>query len=295
MKKIIALLMTALMLFTVHAALAEGEQLAPLYKTVGEAMEDSSEGRVISGGIPGEYYAVITLKDGTYYRSIAYVDEKLKELEAAEDALDYTAEDYFDKFEAARDKVDEYIKTLPIAYSEAFTAKPLTEEEMASWKGKKLSELVEEGFEIGSNGTDNDENEEMIIFYDLRYGVFDYSCVMDADYDQYEAAQENDTEGDLTVREMKLLGITEWGFDRRFHTDGTVEEQRDPLAELSGILEELGALIQRAQAGEDVDFKAFAESMKEQYPEFAEMVDVYMTLCETYGIEGLASMMTPAE
>ncbi len=295
MKKIIALLMTALMLFTVHAALAEGEQLAPLYKTVGEAMEDSSEGRVISGGIPDEYYAVITLKDGTYYRSIAYVDEKLKELEAAEDALDYTAEDYFDKFEAARDKVDEYIKTLPIAYSEAFTAKPLTEEEMASWKGKKLSELVEEGFEIGSNGTDNDENEEMIIFYDLRYGVFDYSCVMDADYDQYEAAQENDTEGDLTVREMKLLGITEWGFDRRFHTDGTVEEQRDPLAELSGILEELGALIQRAQAGEDVDFKAFAESMKEQYPEFAEMVDVYMTLYETYGIEGLASMMTPAE
>ena len=295
MKKLIGLLVTVMILLTLFGASAEEGQLAPLYATVGEALEDSNEDRVIAGGIPGEYYAVVTQKDGKYYRSVAMCDEKLNELNEALDNLDYEAEDYFEKHDAAMQAIDDYLKTLPIAYSEVFTAQPLTDEEMASVSMKKLSQLTEEGFEIGSQGTEPGEGDEPIIVYTLRYGVYDYNCVVDADFDQYIAAGENDTEGDLVVKSMTLAGITEWGFEKRFHTDGTVDEPEDPFAEFGQIMTEVMTFIENAQKGVEADFEGFIETLKADHPEFADLIDMYLTLYQTYGIEGLASMMNFAE
>ena len=296
MKKLIALAMVVVMLFTALGVLAEEGQMAPLYATVGEALEDSAEGRVVAGSIPGEYYAVVTQKDGKYYRSVAICDEKLNELNEALENLDYEAEDFFEKHEAAMQAVDDYLKTLPIAYSEEFTAEPLTDEEMASMQGKSLSQLTEEGFEIGSNGTEpSEDEEEILIVYSLRYGVYDYNCVVDADFDQYIAAQDNGAEGDLVVKSMSLAGITEWGFEKRFHTDGTVDEPKDPFAEFSEIMAEMLTFFEKIQAGEEIDIQDYADTLKAKYPDYAEMIDVYITMYQTYGAEGFASMMNPAE
>lgn len=296
MKKLIALAMVVVMLFTALGVLAEEGQMAPLYATVGEALEDSAEGRVVAGSIPGEYYAVVTQKDGKYYRSVAIFDEKLNELNEALENLDYEAEDFFEKHEAAMQAVDDYLKTLPIAYSEVFTAQPLTDEEMASMQGKSLSQLTEEGFEIGSNGTEpGEDEEEILIVYSLRYGVYDYNCVVDADFDQYIAAQDNGAEGDLVVKSMSLAGITERGFEKRFHTDGTVEEPKDPSAEFSEIMAEMLTFFEKIQAGEEIDIQDYADTLKAKYPDYAKMIDVYITMYQTYGAEGFASMMNPAE
>ena len=295
MKKLIALGMVVVMLFTALGVLAEEGQMAPLYATVGEALEDSAEDRVVAGGVPGEYYAVVTQKDGKYYRSVAICDEKLNELNEALENLDYEAEDFFEKHDAAMQAVDDYLKTLPIAYSEEFTAEPLTDEEMASMQGKSLSQLIEEGFEIGSNGTEPGEEDEPLIVYLLRYGVYDYRCVVDADFDQYIAAQDNGTEGDLVVKSMSLAGITVWGFEKRFHTDGTVEEPKDPFAEFSEIMAEMLTFFEKIQAGEEIDIQDYADTLKAKYPDYAEMIDVYITMYQTYGAEGFASMMNPAE
>ena len=296
MKKLIALAMVVVMLFTALGVLAEEGQMAPLYATVGEALEDSAEGRVVAGSIPGEYYAVVTQKDGKYYRSVAIFDEKLNELNEALENLDYEAEDFFEKHEAAMQAVDDYLKTLPIAYSEVFTAQPLTDEEMASMQGKSLSQLTEEGFEIGSNGTEpSEDEEEILIVYSLRYGVYDYNCVVDADFDQYIAAQDNGAEGDLVVKSMSLAGITECGFEKRFHTDGTVDEPKDPFAEFSEIMAEMLTFFEKIQAGEEIDIQDYADTLKAKYPDYAEMIDVYITMYQTYGAEGFASMMNPAE
>ena len=296
MKKLIALAMVVVMLFTALGVLAEEGQMAPLYATVGEALEDSAEDRIVAGGVPGEYYAVVTQKDGKYYRSVAICDEKLNELNEALENLDYEAEDFFEKHDAAMQAVDDYLKTLPIAYSEVFTAQPLTDEEMASMQGKSLSQLTEEGFEIGSNGTEpSEDEEEILIVYSLRYGVYDYNCVVDADFDQYIAAQDNGAEGDLVVKSMSLAGITEGGFEKRFHTDGTVEEPKDPFAEFSEIMAEIMTFIEKAQAGEEIDFQDFADEMKAKYPDYADMIDMYVTLYQTYGLDGISSMMNIAE
>ena len=296
MKKLIALAIVVVMLFTTLGLLAEEGQMSPLYATVGEALEDSAEGRVVAGSIPGEYYAVVTQKDGKYYRSVAIFDEKLNELNEALENLDYEAEDFFEKHEAAMQAVDDYLKTLPIAYSEVFTAQPLTDEEMASMQGKSLSQLTEDGFEIGSNGTEpSEDEEEILIVYSLRYGVYDYNCVVDADFDQYIAAQDNGAEGDLVVKSMSLAGITEWGFEKRFHTDGTVEEPKDPFAEFSEIMAEMLTFFEKIQAGEEIDIQDYADTLKAKYPDYAEMIDMYITMYQTYGAEGFASMMNPAE
>lgn len=296
MKKLIALAMVVVMLFTALGVLAEEGQMAPLYATVGEALEDSAEGRVVAGSIPGEYYAVVTQKDGKYYRSVAIYDEKLNELNEALENLDYEAEDFFEKHEAAMQAADDYLKTLPIAYSEVFTAQPLTDEEMASMQGKSLSQLTEEGFEIGGSSTEpSEDEEEILIVYSLRYGVYDYNCVVDADFDQYIAAQDNGAEGDLVVKSMSLAGITEWGFEKRFHTDGTVDEPKDPFAEFSEIMAEMLTFFEKIQAGEEIDIQDYADTLKAKYPDYAEMIDVYITMYQTYGAEGFASMMNPAE
>jgi hypothetical protein len=221
---------------------------------------------------------------------------KLNELNEALENLDHEAEDFFEKHDAAMQAVDDYLKTLPIAYSEEFTAEPLTDEEMASMQGKSLSQLTEEGFEIGSNGTEpSEDEEEILIVYSLRYGVYDYNCVVDADFDQYIAAQDNGAEGDLVVKSMSLAGITEWSFEKRFHTDGTVDEPKDPSAEFSEIMAEMLPFFEKIQAGEEIDIQDFADALKAKYPDYADMIDMYVTLYQTYGLDGFSSMMNFTE
>ena len=162
-------------------------------------------------------------------------------------------------------------------------------------QGKSLSQLIEEGFEIRSNGTEPGEEDEPLIVYLLRYGVYDYRCVADADFDQYIAAQDNGAEGDLVVKSMSLAGITECGFEKRFHTDGTVEEPKDPFAEFSEIMAEMMSFFEKAQAGEENGIQDFADALKAKYPDYADMIDMYVTLYQTYGLDGFSSMMNFTE
>ena len=293
MKKLIAVILAVLMICLNLSAMAEEGQLAPLYATVGEALADDAEGNVVSGGVPGEYYAVVTLRGGKYFRSVALYDEKLTELEEALGQLDYEAEDFFEQHDAALAAIEEHVKTLPIAYSEMFTAEPLTEEERNALVGKTLAELTEAGFEIGSNGTESGEAEnEVLIVYTLRFGVFDYACRMDADEEAYEAAKENDSEGELAVADVRLIGITESAANRRFHTDGTVEEPEDPLAEISELMTEIMALLEQAQSGEEADISEAIAALKAEHPDYADMIDFYLALYQQLGMEGFAALMT---
>ena len=59
--------------------------------------------------------------------------------------------------------------------------------------------------------------------------------------------------------------------------------------------ERMRALLEKAQAGEEVDLEGFANALKEKFPDYADMIDMYVMLFQTYGVEGLASMVSPAE
>jgi hypothetical protein len=50
-----------------------------------------------------------------------------------------------------------YVKTLPISYSEAFTADPMSQMEMDALVGKTIGELREAGYDDSESGTEGDD------------------------------------------------------------------------------------------------------------------------------------------
>ena len=289
MKKMLAAVIGLVMLFgAIGATAEEAERLAPLYATVGDAMKDAGERPI--AGCEADYYAVVTEKDGTYYRSFAAMDERATELQEAIWEADS------DQLDAAFAAAEEYDRTLPIEYSEVFTALPMDQAEMEALVGKTIGELREAGFEDRESGTDLGEQDEILIVYVMRYGLFEYSCVVDADFDTYMESQEAGLDGsDLTVSSVRLEGITGEAFMKRFHADGTVEEIPDPFAEYTEVADAVLTFVQGAAEGGETDMEAFAETLKEAHPDLADMIDMYVQMYQAMGAEELAKMMTPAE
>ena len=305
MKKILALVLALMMLGTACCALAEEAQGAPMYKTYGDALDAArqaagEEGSIVAGSFGGEYAAVITAENGKYFRHVANYDEKLTELEAARDDMDFEADDFWEKWEAANAEVDEYMRTLPIAYSEQFTAEPLAQADLDALVGKTLSELAEAGWEPeGSGGGD-----ERIV-YMMRSGLFDYDFTVDADFETYEKALEDGSDGAFAVKGVKLAGITYAAYEKRFHTDGTVEEEQpidfmDAMPpEAAAIMEAIGEMAEAAKNGEEIDVDKLIDVIEEQFPDKKDTIEPYREiikmLIEQYGAEGLEQLFAPAE
>lgn len=279
MKRMIALVLSAMLLCTAFGAAAE--ELAPMYATVGDALAAAGESPIVGG--EDDYYAVVTEEAGKYYRSVAETDERYAELQQA--ALDAD----LDEMEAAFAAVDEYVKTLPIAYSEVFTAVPMAQADMDALVGKTIGELREAGYEETESGTEGDD-----IVYVMRNGLFAYSFAVDADMDAYEKAQEEWPDGgaDFVIRSVSFHGVTGEAAFKRFHTDGTVEEIPDPFAEYADLIADVSEVIEMAKNGEEVDIDALFDGLKEKYPDLADSVDMYLELYRALGAEGIASMLT---
>ena len=62
MKKVIALMLSVMLLCAAFSALAE--EMEPLYATVGDALAAAGENPIV--GSEEDYYAVVTQEDGKY-------------------------------------------------------------------------------------------------------------------------------------------------------------------------------------------------------------------------------------
>lgn len=280
MKKMLALVLSMMMLFAAFGALAEA--LEPMYATVGDALAAAGENPIAGG--EDDYYAVVTEQDGKYYRSVAETDDTYQELQEA------TWEAEIDQMEAAFAAVDEYVKTLPIAYSEAFTAVPMAQADMDALVGKTIGELREAGYEESESGTEGDD-----IVYVMRGGLFDYSFVVDADFDAYEKAMEDGSDGDFVVKSVDFHGITREACFKRFNTDGTIEELADPFEGYAELIEDILGMIESVQKGEEVNADEFFNGLKEKYPDLAEDIDMYQEMYQMLGADGFASMFDSDE
>ena len=305
MKRILALVLAVTMLGTACCALAEEALGAPMYATYGDAMDAArkaagEEGNIVAGSFNGEYAAVITEEDGKYFRHVADYDEKLKEMEEARDALDYEADNFWERWEAANAEVDEYMRTLPIVYSEEFTAEPLVQADLDALVGKTVSELAEAGWESEGSGGGDDG-----IIYTMRSGVFEYDFTVDADFEAYEKALEDGSDGAFVVTGVKFGGITYAAYEKRFHTDGTVEEEQsfdfiDAMPpEAAAIMEAIGEMAEAAKNGEQIDVDKLIDVIEEQFPDKKDTIEPYREiikmLVEQYGAEGLEQLFAPAE
>lgn len=282
MKKMIALVLSVLMLCAALTALAEN--MEPLYATVGDALAAAGESPIAGG--EDDYYAVVTEEDGRYYRSVAETDDRYNELQQA--AWDAEPEE----MDAAFAAVDEYLSTLPISYSEVFTAVPMAQADMDALVGKTLGELREAGYEERESGTEGDG-----IVYVMRDGLFEYAFDVDADFDAYEKAQEEWPDGgsDFVIKGVSFHGITSEAVFKRFQTDGSVEEIADPFDGYADLIADVLEMIDNIQNGTEVNTDDFFNDLEEKYPDLADSVDMYREMYQSLGADGLASLLTPAE
>lgn len=282
MKKTLALVLTVIIMFAAFSALAEG--MDPMYATVGDALAAAGENPIAGG--EDDYYAVITEEDGIYYRSVAETDDRYRELQEAS----WEAEP--DQMEAAFAAVDEYVKTLPISYSEAFTAVPLAQADMDALVGMTLGELREAGYEDRESGTEGDG-----IVYVMKNGLFEYACTVDADFDAYEKAQEEWPDGgkDFVVTGVALRGISNDAVFKAYHTDGTVEEAPDPFEGYAELMADVQAMVESVRNGEEVDVDEFFDDMKKKYPDIEETVDMYLDMYKMLGAESFAASLMPED
>ena len=263
---------------------AAADNAEPLYATIGDALAAAGDHPVV-GGEDG-YYAVITEIDGIYYRSVAETDRYVELQQATYDAKP-------EDMDAAFDALDEYTKTLPISYTEAFTVSPMTQDEMNAMVGKTIGELREMGYEESMSGTDADENEETVIVYVMTYGVYAYRFVVDADFEAYENAQDN---GDaFVIKAASLYGMSTNAVFKRYHTDGSVEEEADPFASFNDFTVELMEMLQKVQNGEEVAIEEFFNGLKEKYPDLAEYVDGYKSMYEMMGAEQFMNVLNSTD
>lgn len=129
MRKFVALLLAVLLACMAFAASAEETP----YATVGEAVADSSF--IYSSD---SYYVVLVEKDGAWWRVDGQLDDRYRELYSSFP----TAEDPG----AVYEEMTAYEHSLPVASFEKLSEQPLGEETLKSYAGKKMKDLLADGF-----------------------------------------------------------------------------------------------------------------------------------------------------
>ena len=129
MRKPAAILLCILLACTAFAALAEGTP----FTTVGEAVTD--EAQTYSSN---SCYVVLVEKDGAWWRVDAQLDDRYREMySSVMDAADPGA---------AYNELVAYVHDLPVASAEKLGEQPLGEEALNRYAGKKMKDLLADGF-----------------------------------------------------------------------------------------------------------------------------------------------------
>ena len=275
MKKIISWLLVLLVLCAASAAPAE--DAVPMYATVSEAL--AAAGRPPIAGGDSDYYAVVTEKDGKYYRSVAYTDSVYDDLQ--EDAWNADLDHISEAFSA----IDDYLMSLPVSYTEELTGVPLSREEIDGLVGRTLGELENAGFVIVSSGQADDD----VICYELRWRLYAYSVIVDADFDTYEKAlwENRESQDGFMVKTAECIGLSRDAYMLSILADGSEQSDEDPFADCEEIAEAFAAAAERLRDGGEVDMEELAEELKEKDPDLAEQIDAFLLMYELFGADAL--------
>ena len=177
-------------------------------------------GEYAAVGCDMEALVVVAEQDGLYYRSVAMLDDRAKELYAAM----MEAEDP----DAAYEAFDAYAWSLPVSYTEQITASPKDREELETQAGKTVGELLEEGYAF--YGIGGGEHLPTCVF--LSYGLFIYEFEVDAPFDYY--SEHEDWEGleSLQVKNGARSASLSLATDLDYSADGTYRPRADQPADV---------------------------------------------------------------
>lgn len=242
----------------VYGVPAEAEE-APVFSTIAEALESAGEDFIT--GSDEDHSIAVVKKDGKYIRLVADLDEKALELNEAM----FDAED----FDAAYEAFNEYIKTLPVLYTEELTAAARSQEELDKTIGCNMAELEAEGFEFSSfSSGDNDE-----VIITMVYGFYKYDFVCNETVDEYLA---QDNFEDMIIESVKPAGISYNALNLSYLADGTYDPEAEYPEEYMEILSQLNNLVTKESENGTLDMDAIINELITAYPDLEDWIPEFV-------------------
>ena len=116
-----------------------------------------------------------------------------------------------------------------------------------------------------------------------------------------EKATEDGSDGAFVVTGAKFAGISGFAYEKRFHADGTVEEEPvlDIMAEMppegAAVLGVIMEIAEAAQNGEEVDIDKLFDTLGEQFPEKKEEFEASREMIRNMDPEQLRTMFSVGE
>ena len=233
------------------------------FATFGDALDAPSES--LSWGADSKHCIALITADGKFYRVVADSDEKAGE-------LNHTAQEADEnKWQEAWDALEKYVRTLPVSYTEEITAVPAGQEELDALAGKKLEELDPEVWTYYPFYGSEEEGKASFI---LIQGMYRYEAEISDPYDVYLEHERDYSFGGLTIKSVKLIGLSSKAHDLRFRADGTWVPEEEPMENyelMMVIADELAAVWEKGEP--DAEGKeALIRELTEKYPEGENMI-----------------------
>ena len=281
MKKM--MILAAMMLLFTTVAFADGlaaETDSFHFETFKDVVASMEEGDGFT--LSDEYAVAVIQRNGRCFRVFAPLDEHAKELYAAslEDGH-YSNDEYMALYE--------YVKELPVQYTEELTVIPFTQDELDAMAGKTIEEVMSEPWELQMcNYPENAEAGKDIVFPMVK-GFCEYEMVINEPFEVYQERRAVDRYDpvtimslrnylDLTVRCVKYTGISSFNaLNLSYQADGTVKRDPEPFPEGYdfNLMEEIADYLTDAWKIKEPDQEAREAMIAEltaEHPEAAEMI-----------------------
>lgn len=243
-----------------------------MFLTIGAAMEEAEYNNI--GGDMDDYYIIVVNKDGTNLRVVAQLDDIAREMNKNlfnADDIEYAIAEY-----------EEYVKTLPVLYTEEITAVPMDQAELDTYIGKTIGFAEEEGFEVNSYGGD----EAIGVEFTMTNGLYSYDFAINEPFEAYLALSEDGGDySEFTIKSVRLVGISYNVLNLDYEADGTYIGSEEDGDIFDGAFDFMQILYSAAESGAiDMDtlFDSLIEAMPDQADEIRSAMEQYGDLFGNY-------------
>lgn len=182
-----------------------------------DALDASAE--YTSWGVDSEHCIALIKTGDRYFRVVADSDDRTKELNNAAQNADES------KWQETWEALETYVRTLPVSYTEEITAVPAGQEELDALAGKKLEELDPEIW-IYYPSYRGEEGEA--VSFILIQGMYQYDAEISDSREVYLEHEKDYSFGGLTIKSVKLHGLSSRAMDLRCQADGTLVPADEP-------------------------------------------------------------------
>lgn len=250
------------------------------FETFSDAMVSMDEGDAYT--VWDGYAVAAVQRDGRVFRVVAALDERAEELYAV------SLEDE-DESHSSTLALYNYVKALPVQYTEELSVVPFTQEELDAMAGKTIEDVMSEPWELGMCYYPDDAEAGKDVVFPMVKGFCEYELVINEPFEVYQERRAADRYDpvtamslrnylDLTVKCVRYTGYSPFNaLDLRFRADGTVN--RDTIPEPEGYDYDLMVKIADYLADtwanaepDQAEKEAIITQLTEEHPESENMI-----------------------